>query len=151
MKSYRCSTRFAVRKSSVFGSVFRWSKSTRFASCLAQRTLKVMGFQQPHGPPFRWPKGGWVATHLRRIPSGGTLIRVSEVVFLEREQRVRARLRRPEGWITLRNTETGRSGGLGMPITGPLWFFRSRGMGWWMQPQEVYMTIAIIWMFVLYL
>ena len=38
----------------------------------------------------------------------GTLIRVQEVIFLEREQRVRARLLRPRGWITLRNTETGR-------------------------------------------
>ena len=70
------------------------------------------------------------------------MIRVTEVVHLEREQRLRARLLRPKGWITLRNTETGRrvtqrgvmkthrkmvmfhgveNGGLKMGLYGILW------------------------------
>ena len=38
----------------------------------------------------------------------GTTVRVLELVDLEHEQRLRARLAHPAGWITLRNSETGR-------------------------------------------
>eukprot|EP00434_Breviolum_minutum_P040304 symbB.v1.2.035811.t1/scaffold4909.1/size33066/1 len=38
----------------------------------------------------------------------GTRIRLVEVVLLEEENRLRARLVEPDGWITLKNLETGR-------------------------------------------
>ena len=40
--------------------------------------------------------------------SPGTRIRLVEVVLLEEENRLRARLVEPDGWITLKNLETGR-------------------------------------------
>lgn len=40
------------------------------------------------------------------VHHGGTVLRVTQVIQLG--SRLRARLQRPPGWITLRNTETGR-------------------------------------------
>jgi len=54
--------------------------------------------------------------------SPGTRIRLVEVVLLEEENRLRARLVEPDGWITLKNLETGRliTGDL-EPEKCPLW------------------------------
>ena len=55
---------------------------------------------------------------MARLPesprSQGTRIRLVEVLLLEEENRLRARLVEPDGWITLKNLETGR------PIIGDL-------------------------------